>query len=49
MVYHHVCFGSFPILCLLLSLIIPIVVFGAEEPPRGQILLEIEFEKIKDN
>tara|TARA_Y100000814_G_scaffold214306_1_gene159300 strand:- start:98 stop:685 length:588 start_codon:yes stop_codon:yes gene_type:complete len=49
MTSHNVCFGSLPVLCLLLSLIIPTVVFGAEEPPRGQILVEIEFKKIKDN
>jgi len=49
MTSHNVCFGSLPVLCLLLSLIIPTVVFGAEEPPRGQILVEIELKKIKDN
>ena len=48
MTSHNVCFGSLPVLCLLLSLIIPTVVFGAEEPPRGQILVEIEFKKLKD-
>jgi hypothetical protein len=45
MTSHNVCFGSLPVLCLLLSLIIPTVVFGAEEPPRGQILVEIELKK----